>query len=189
MKIVNLPNRVSFSHPSLRKKLFVGLLTVILSVALPATAETLNLTVSGTVISSACTIVTADKNLTVDLKTIESRALTLAPSAVQKFTINLENCDISVLKSSKVTIKGSAATGKTTHLALDASSQASGFAIGFKQGAGSTKDFPINTASDPITLTADKSKLEFGAYAEKLPTGTIASGTFNAKATVEVEYL
>lgn len=146
---------------------------LIFSTVFSAGAETLNLTITGTVIESACTLVPEDQNLTVNLQTLNSRALDFAPSAVEQFQIRLEKCDISILKSAKVTIKGQGATGKTDQLALDANSEAQGFAIGFKQGEEGTKDLALNAASDAQQLTSGSSQLVFGAYAQKLASATI----------------
>ncbi|MGX5835978.1 fimbrial protein [Aeromonas piscicola] len=161
---------------------------LILPVAFSAGAQTIDLTITGTVVLSACTLVPEDKNLTVDLQTLNSRDLDMASSAVKQFLIHLEECDISALKSAKVTIKGLGAAGKIDQLALNADSVAKGFAIGFKQGVEGTEDLALNTVSDAQQLTGNSSQLVFGAYAQKLDGATITPGAFSAKATVEIVY-
>ncbi len=151
-------------------------------------ADSVDLTITGVVMSSACTIVPDDKHLTVDFHTLNSRDLDFAPSAVKPFKIRLERCDISTLKTAKVTIRGQGANGKEDLLALDAASAAKGFAIGFKQGKEGTKALPLNTESESYQLTAGNSELILGAYAQKLSGATISPGIFSAKATVEIVY-
>lgn len=147
-------------------------------------AVSIDLKISGTVVSTACNIV--DPSLIVDLQTLHSRDLESGRPHVVPFQIRLENCDTSLLNSAKVTIRGQGDSKNPALLALDNSSNGKGIAIGFKQGNSGLKDLALNSVSDPQILSQGKSTLEFGAYAEK--TGTITPGEFQAIATLDIEY-
>lgn len=168
-----------------------AILPGVLALSFPVSAaDNVQLTISGTLRKTSCQLHPDDQLITVDLLTINSRDLELAPTPTKPFKVRLQNCDVNA-KEAKVTIDGRPASGNAALLALDGNSIAQGFAIGFKQGqAPSMNDLPLGVPSSALPLNGGGStELFFGAYAQKLPGATLTMGSFQATATLKIDYL
>lgn len=171
--------------------LLLAMLPAVLATSLPVSAaDSVELKISGTLRKTTCQLHPDDQTIMVDLQTINSRDLELAPTPTKEFLVRLQNCDVNA-KEAKVTIDGRPASGNSGQLALDGSSAAQGFAIGFKQGkAPSMVDLPLGVPSSALPLNSGgDTQLYFGAYAQKLPGSTLTMGSFQATATLKIDYL
>lgn len=152
-------------------------------------ADTVTLSISGTLRKPACQIVPEDQNIDINFQSIILKDLAQGvPTPVKPFVVRLQNCDLQVSEA-KVTINGTAAAGNSQQLALDGSSTASGIGIGFKQGQTMSAELPLNTQSNGQALNVGNNSLYFGAYIQKLPNATLVEGDFSAAATLNIEYL
>lgn len=165
--------------------LLAGMLTVNASQA----AE--NVHFSGALVAEPCTLPDADTDIHVDFGTIVVKYLyQYQRTKGQSFTLHLEDCDPSVMKTVGVTFKGQADDELTEMLALDPSSSAKGVAVGFSMPDGSS--LAVNKISPITQLSQGKNNLEFFAYVQARPTAvtakTLAVGDFSAISTFVLTY-
>lgn len=147
----------------------------------------------GSIIEAACSVAPDSTVKTVELGQIASSRLQNGGTSNPKdFTINLENCDTSVMDTVKITFGGDTVT-VTTGTGSDATStkylgitgNASGAGIVITDGSGT----PINfgTALAGRTLIEGDNALLFSAYLQGI-SNTITTGDFYALANFTLAY-
>lgn len=165
------------------------LLLAMLAASLPVSADIFDsadvtLNINGTLRKPACQLAPGDEVIPVDMDTINARDLDNGgQSPAVPFTVNLLDCEADI-DSSSVTFTGEQAEGDDTLLAIDASSEAGGFGIGFMLG--STK-VPMGKPLDHALDEGDNS-IEFSAYTKKLPDAELVMGDFTATTGLVIKY-
>lgn len=106
------------------------------------------------------------------------------------FTIHLEDCDPSLMKTVSVTFEGTADDELTTMLALDPSSSAKGVAIGLELQNGTL--LPINQASTFFQLADGNNEITFNAFVKAYPSvianENLIAGDFTAITSFVLNY-
>lgn len=166
----------------------LGLAAMLLNTG--AMAETVNF--DGTLVEDACEVYPGDENIELDFGTVVDKYLYLnTRTHSQPFTIRLVNCDLVLGREVKVTFSGTENAALSGLLAIDASSQASGIAIGLETASGTA--LPINTGKYTQSLhSGNGNDVNLKAYVrgepQALQTKTIGRGTFSAVSTFTLEY-
>jgi len=145
--------------------------------------DSVQLTITGTLVSVPCTIPPADANISLDLGTVVNKDLLRDKRSKPKgFVLHLEECDPSVAKGVKVTFSGTASSEDKNLLSLAKGSAAA--------GKDSPKDLPLGQASSKQTLQTGKNQLDFGVYVALLKSGEkkLTPGTFSAQSTLKLTY-
>lgn len=150
-----------------------------------------NMRFHGALVAEPCTIAPGTENIERKFGTIVVKYLYINQRTHGEiFTLPLTECDISLGNSVKVTFLGPESTALPGLLALDASSQAAGIAIGVETLGG--KSIPINQSSNGNQLVQDNSPIRFIAYVQGEPEAiaqqSIRLGPFNAMVTFSLEY-
>ena len=108
----------------------------------------------------------------------------------QPFELRLSECDLSLGKTVSITFKGEENPQLPGLLALAASSEASGIAIGMETAQG--RPLPLNSAGGKYPLQNGSTVIAVQAYVrgepEALAKKTIGRGAFNAIATFNLDY-
>lgn len=172
-----------------RELLLPTMLAAILSVTSAQAAD--NVHFSGALVSEPCTFPDSDTDIHVDFGSVITKYLyQYQRTKSQPFTIHLENCDPSVMKTVSVTFKGTADNELTDMLALDPSASAKGIAIGLEVNEGTP--LAINKASPFSVLSDGNNSLTFGAYIQAKPTmiasNGLTPGNFSAISTFMLNY-
>ena len=133
-------------------------------------------------------------DMTVDFGTIPEKNFYLSQSGYAwsaKFSIQLENCDLSIGNQVKLTFNGDEDKEQSGMLALESKSQISHVAIDITTSDG--KRIPINTSSDVFSLNSGGVTLSFIAHLKASAAGiiqkNIGNGSFESSATFTLEYL
>ncbi|MEB7886351.1 fimbrial protein [Serratia fonticola] len=150
-----------------------------------------NLYLHGTLVAEPCVIPPGDEEITLDFGTIIDKYLYLNTRTLgQLFEIHLEECDLTLGKTVRVTFTGPESHALPGLLAIDGGSEARGIAIGFETP--STKPLPLNTKSDKSLLRDGGNIIALRAYVQGDPLAiadkTIGRGAFSAVATFNLEY-
>ncbi len=102
----------------------------------------------------------------------------------------MQDCDLSLGKTVKVTFNGNKSLELPDLLALDGGSQASGIALGLETAAG--QPVVLNKPSQGMTLASGGNSLALQVYVQGEPTAiaqkSIGLGAFSAVATFGLEY-
>ncbi|HCM9421907.1 TPA: fimbrial protein [Enterobacter asburiae] len=150
-----------------------------------------NVHFSGALVAEPCTLPEADTDIHVDFGTVIVKYLyQYQRTKSQPFTIHLQDCDPSVMKTVSVTLEGTEDDELTDLLALDSSSSAKGVAIGFEQENG--EKLKINTPTPYKQLSKGNNAFILGAYLSTKPTFTaskkIELGGFSSISTFKLNY-
>lgn len=150
-----------------------------------------NVHFSGALVAEPCTLPDSETNITLDFGSVIMKSLyQYQRTQGQPFTIHLEECDPSLMKSVSVTFSGTSDDELTTLLALDPSSMAKGVAIGLELPDGSPLE--INKAAPFQPLMAGNNALTFNAYVQIKPQAlsakTVTPGGFTANSTFILAY-
>lgn len=150
-----------------------------------------NIHFSGALVAEPCTLPDSDTDIHVDFGTVIVKYLyQYQRTKSQMFTIHLENCDPSILKTVSVTFKGTTDDELTDMLTLDTSSSAKGIAIGLELNDGVL--LAVNKSSPATQLVSGKNSLTFGAYVKAKPTmvasKSLSPGDFTANSTFLLSY-
>ncbi|EMI5492684.1 type 1 fimbrial protein [Providencia stuartii] len=150
-----------------------------------------NLHFHGILVEEPCIIKPGDESVRLDFGNVPDKNLYAYGRTVSEaFTINLSECDTSVGKSVNVTFSGTANMALPGYLALQSSSNASGFAIGIEDADGTF--LPVNTQGEKLALQNGTTALKFKAYLKGEPEAIskreIKRGPFNAIATFKLDY-
>ena len=166
-------------------------ITALACVALTASASTAaNMDFKGTLRAQACTLHPSDSVIKIDFFDLGSRDLYLyGGTADQPFSLRLENCNVNVASDVLVTFQGAPNSKIPGALALEASSQAAGFAIALKDAARQPLKLG-DTHSSPIVGT--NTTLEFYHHVQVEPDALVNNGivlgAFTANATFALFY-
>ncbi|MCF7719929.1 type 1 fimbrial protein [Aeromonas jandaei] len=166
----------------------VGGMAILLSPFLTlAASDTLQLVITGQLVSQPCYLRAGDELVQVDMSTITDHDLAGNMRSKSKaFQIHLERCNPIVTKNVKVTFSGTSAVGDSSLLALDSSSQAKGIAVGLEEKNGTP--LPINRPSQLVSITTGNMTLEFGVYVKVLSANELKPGYFKASAQFKLDY-
>ncbi|KVJ82432.1 fimbrial protein [Enterobacter asburiae] len=150
-----------------------------------------NVHFSGALVSEPCSLPVADTDIHVDFgSVIEKYLYQNHRTKSQPFSIHLDNCDPSIMKSVSVTFLGTADSELAGTLSMDASSNAKGIVIGFEDSNG--VKLPLNEESSYSKLINGSNLLNFNAFIEAKPSainmGTIAPGDFTATVNFLLNY-
>lgn len=169
--------------------LFPALLAGILTMSAAQAAD--NVHFSGALVAEPCTLPDADTDIHVDFGSVIVKYLyQYERTKSQLFTIHLEDCDPSVMKSVNVTFKGAQDVELPDMLALDPGSTALGVTIALTLPNGEPLD--INKTSPFTEISQGENILEFGAYIkaqpEKIENHSLVAGDFTATANFILTY-
>ncbi|CAM3997242.1 fimbrial protein [Serratia silvae] len=154
-------------------------------------AETDNVHFFGTLIAEPCVIPSGQGEILLDFGTIIDKYLyTYKRTGGKRFELRLTECDLAIAKLVKVTFLGTESSALSGLLAVDASSQAQGIAIGLETLA--AEPLPFNKASGKYPLQAGSNVIVMKAYIQGEPKAiaekTIKRGSFSGTATFKLEY-
>ncbi|WDZ51802.1 fimbrial protein [Acinetobacter vivianii] len=174
------------------KKVIAALMLVALTASVSATLVNAadNMAFKGTLRAHACTLHPDDRAIQIDFLDLGTHSLYLyGGTADQRFDIRLLNCNVNVASDVQVTFQGTPNNTIPGALALDASSQAAGFAIVLKDAA--KQQLNLGDMSSSPIVGADTT-LEFYRRVQVEPDALvnrgIVPGVFTASATFELFY-
>lgn len=150
-----------------------------------------NVHLYGTLVTEPCVIAPGKEEIVLDFGTVIDRYLYLHTRTIaQPFSIHLAECDLSLVKTMKVTFIGPENPAMKGLLAIDSSSSAGGIAIGLETKEG--KSLALNRGSYVHTLQAGETVVSLKAYVQAEPDAitnrSIKRGTFSATTTFSLEY-
>ncbi len=150
-----------------------------------------NMRLYGALVAEPCVILPGDETVVLDFDTVNNKYLYMnTRTRGQAFELRLAQCDLSMGEKVRVTFSGDESVALPGLLALSATSVASGIAIGMETPLG--EPLPINLPSKAQRLIGGANILTIHAYVkgepEALAHRTIGRGTFNAQATISLEY-
>lgn len=157
----------------------------------PVNATENNVHFHGALVAEPCTLPDSDKDIKLDFRSVIVKSLyQYQRTKSQPFTIYLEDCDPSLMKTVSVTFSGTPDDELNTMLALDPSSTAKGVAIGLEMPDASP--LAINKTTPWQQLTAGNNTLTFNAYVVAEPSAlsskTITAGDFTAISSFVLNY-
>lgn len=145
----------------------------------------------GALVAEPCTLPDSDTDIKLDFGSVIVKSLyQYQRTKSQPFTIHLEDCDPTLMKTVSVTFSGTADDELTTLLALDPSSTAKGVAVGLELPDGSP--LAINKAAPYQQLVSGNNALTFNAYVQALPVyianSNIVLGNFTVISSFVLNY-
>ncbi|MBB6117913.1 type 1 fimbria pilin [Rahnella inusitata] len=166
------------------------LFTALVSTPRLAAGET-NVHLYGALVAEPCVIPPGEEEIQLDFRSITDKYLYLnTRTQGDSFSIHLAECDLSRIKTVKVTFLGMESSALPGLLAIDRGSQASGIAIGLETQQ--AKLVRINQASDSYQLQKGDNRLVMKAFVQGEPDAIrskrIGRGPFSAVATFRLEY-
>lgn len=169
--------------------LLLSVLTAGISASVSAAED--NVKFSGTLVAEPCVIPPGEENVALDFGTVVEKYLYANQRThSQPFTIHLTECNPDIAGTVSTTFSGTPSAALPGLLALDASSGATGVAIGLETQDGNP--LPLEQVSPVTALSAGENKLVYQAYVQGEP-GAIAAhsigrGEFTATATFNLSY-
>ncbi|BEM33749.1 fimbrial protein [Serratia marcescens] len=168
----------------------IGLLLLTLGVNGAAHAVD-NLRMHGALVAEPCVIQPGDEDVELDFGTLVDKYLYLNQRTQgQPFELRLTECDLSLGKTVSITFKGTENAQLPGLLALAASSQARGIAIGMETPQG--QPLSLNSAGGKYPLQNGSTVIGVQAYVrgepEAIAKRTIGRGAFSAIATFSLDY-
>lgn len=146
------------------------------------------ITFTGSIIDAPCSVAPGDKgsDQTIDLGEISNIALKDGGTSVpRKFTIELEQCDTTTLKTVQTTFTGTASTGNKDLLGIYGT--AKGASVGITDNAAQL--IKLGTPSPAQTLMDGNNTLAFSAYLQgDGASAVIVPGSFQAVANFTLSY-
>lgn len=174
------------------RSLIAGTIIAGLILALsPCTYATGNVVMRGALVTEPCVIAPGDETIQLDFGSIVDKYLYLNQRTHgEEFQLRLSDCDLSMGNSVRVSFSGTESLELPGLLAIDASSQAKGIAIGLETLEG--KAIPFNKSGGNYNLEAGKNSISIKAYIRGEPKALTQQdfkfGGFNAVATFGLEY-
>ncbi|MBH3093043.1 fimbrial protein [Serratia ureilytica] len=150
-----------------------------------------NLLFSGALIADPCTLRPGDEDIVLEFGTVIDKYLyTYGRTPGKAFALVLQDCDISLGKTVKVTFNGAESKALPGLLMPEGGSQATGIALGIETMAG--VPVKLNTASEGYALAKGNNSLQLQVYIRGEPEAIahkkIGLGAFSAVATFNLEY-
>ena len=143
------------------------------------------ITFKGSIIDAPCSITADTANQTVDLGEVSNVALKNKQTSTPKpFYIQLEQCDVSTLKSVSTTFTGASDASDADMLGITGS--ASGAGIVITDGSGTP--VKLGTASAAQVLGNGSNKLSFSAYLKSDGASSVTAGDFTSTADFTLAY-
>ncbi|MBC3378123.1 fimbrial protein [Serratia fonticola] len=172
-------------------KYSLSLFLLLAPIYITLAAEADNVHFYGTLIAEPCVIPPEQGEIPLDFGTIVDKYLYMYKrTGGKRFELRLTECDLAIAKLVKVTFLGTESGTLPGLLAVDASSQAQGIAIGLETLA--AEPLPLNIASAPYTLRAGSNVIALKAYIQGEPKAiankAIKRGWFSGTATFKFEY-
>lgn len=150
-----------------------------------------NMLFHGALVAEPCTLKPGDEDIRLDFGTVIDKYLYAnGRTPTKPFTLTLQDCDLSLGQTVKITFSGNKSLELPDLLALDGGSQASGIALGLETAEG--KLVALNKPSQEMTLASGSTSLALQVYVQGEPTAlaqkSIGLGAFSAVATFGLEY-
>jgi type 1 fimbria pilin len=156
-----------------------------------APPPSVDISYTGNLVTDPCTLLPGDEEIQLDFGTVIDKYLYLNSRTLgQTFEIRLAECDLELGKTVKVTFSGTENTALPGLLAIAASSEATGIAIGLETLEAKPVWFNKETSDYPLQV--GNSRIELKAFVRGEPKAitekTIGRGSFSAVATFNLEY-
>ncbi len=150
-----------------------------------------NMHFSGALVAEPCTLRPGDEDIRLDFGTVVDKYLyTYGRTPGEAFSLVLQDCDISLGNSVKVTFSGAESAALPGLLRPDGASLAKGIALGLETAAGAP--LALNKPSESYAIGKGSNSLQLQVYIraepEALAQKKIGLGTFSAVATFGLEY-
>ncbi|MGP2965696.1 fimbrial protein [Serratia ureilytica] len=150
-----------------------------------------NMHFSGALVAEPCTLRPGDEDIRLDFGTVIDKYLyTHGRTAGKAFSLVLQDCDISLGNSVKVTFRGAESAALPGLLRPDGGSLAQGIALGLETAAGAP--LALNKPSAGYAIGKGSNSLQLQVYVQGEPEAiaqkSIGLGTFSAVATFGLEY-
>ncbi|MCR1574215.1 fimbrial protein [Klebsiella aerogenes] len=151
-----------------------------------------NLRFHGSLVAQPCVIEPGDEHIELDFGSVIDKYLYINQRThSQPFVIRLSKCNLALGKMVSLSFLGTESVGAPGKLALDATSQASGIAIGIEDregkailiNQGNSSRYPLQSGVNRIILHA-----WVEAEQEALSTKSIVRGPFSAVVTFKLNY-
>jgi len=146
---------------------------------------------SGALVAEPCTLRPGDENIRLEFGSVIDKYLyTYGRTLGKAFSLVLQDCDVSLGKTVKVTFNGAESKALPGLLVPDGGSQVKGIALGIETIAG--LPVPLNKSSHGFTLTKGNNSVQLQVYVQGEPEAiaqrSIGLGTFSGVATFSLEY-
>lgn len=150
-----------------------------------------NMHFSGALVAEPCTLRPGDEDIRLDFGTVIDKYLyTYGRTPGKAFTLVLQDCDISLGNTVKVTFSGAESGALPGLLKPDGGSQATGIALGLETMAGAP--LALNKPSEGYAIGKGSNSLQLQVYVrgepEAIAQKSIGLGAFSSVATFGLEY-
>lgn len=150
-----------------------------------------NMHFSGALVAEPCTLRPGDEDIRLEFGTVIDKYLyTYGRTAGKAFSLVLQDCDISLGNSVKVTFSGAESAALPGLLKPDGGSLAKGIALGLETAAGAP--LALNKPSKGYVIGKGSNSLQLQVYVrgepEAIAQKKIGLGAFSAVATFGLEY-
>lgn len=176
-----------------KKLKYLHVIVMLLSLSLNSYAlDSNNMHFHGELVEQPCTIAPGKEAIELDFTTVVNKYLYRYHRTIsKKFTIELSKCDLTLGTSVQLLFKGVEHPELTGLLALDATSKASGIAIGIETMG--EEPVPLNKiGKSRYELVSGVSYIHLKAYVQAEPKAitnkTIKEGPFSASTTFVLNY-
>ncbi len=150
-----------------------------------------NMHFSGALVAEPCTLRPGDEDIRLDFSTVIDKYLyTYGRTPGKAFSLVLQDCDISLGNTVKVTFSGAESAALPGLLKPDGGSQATGIALGLETMAGAP--LALNKPSEGYAIGKGSNSLQLQVYVrgepEAIAQKSIGLGAFSSVATFGLEY-
>ncbi|HID9705280.1 MULTISPECIES: fimbrial protein [Serratia] len=150
-----------------------------------------NMHFSGALVAEPCTLRPGDEDIRLDFGTVIDKYLyTYGRTPGKAFSLVLQDCDISLGNTVKVTFTGAESGALPGLLKPDGASMATGIALGLETATG--EPLAMNKPSASYSIAKGNNSLQLQVYVQGEPQAlaqkSIGLGTFSAVATFGLEY-
>ncbi|WP_423213329.1 fimbrial protein [Serratia marcescens] len=150
-----------------------------------------NMHFSGALVAEPCTLRPGDEDIRLDFGTVIDKYLyTYGRTPGKAFSLVLQDCDISLGNTVKVTFSGAESAALPGLLKPDGGSQATGIALGLETMAGAP--LVLNKPSEGYVIGKGSNSLQLQVYVrgepEAIAQKSIGLGAFSSVATFGLEY-
>ncbi|MEL5640078.1 type 1 fimbrial protein [Serratia ureilytica] len=150
-----------------------------------------NMVFHGALVAEPCTLKPGDEDVKLDFGMVVDKYLYAhGRTPAKAFSLTLQDCDLSLGKTVKITFSGTGSTALPELLALDGGSQATGIALGLETATG--QPVALNMPSQGFSLASGGNSLALQVYVQGEPTAiaqkNIGLGAFSAVVTFSLAY-